>query len=352
MWWIWILILIIIIVLVIFLVFDTAVHKTIFQPDRKHKSRAKYPHREIWLPIDSISGKYYECRQNPNSIDLKLARGEERPWPKVPYIHAWHFNAYPNRKTVLFFHGNTGNISYRDYVIDICHKFKLNLLLVDYRGYGKSDGRCSISGVYRDSLTAYYYLVRNGTRADNIIVWGESLGGAAAIYVASSVKCGKLILLSSFSNLKELLLYYPEPTTMTRSLAGYIDYLTTPIPNNTRLTKVTCPVMIVHSVEDDLIGYECAKSLYNSVSHSRKAILTIKCGHSSPKLEKKHLETLLSFCTVDSGLEKDEDLDHTLNQLEIIAKKYQQLKHIDYSSSDSRSRSRSRGRRRNRNRRH
>ena len=325
MWWTWVVLIILIIILAIFLFFQAKAHHSIFQPDRKHKSKPKYRYENIWLPINTIDGSNYKSSCHPSNIKLKDSK-------HTKFIHCWYFNSYPKRKTVLFLHGNTGNISYRDYVIEICHKFKLNLLLVDYRGYGKSDSSCSITGVYNDSLSAYYYLRKHGIVYKDIIIWGESLGGAPAVYLASKVPCGKLILFSTFSNLKDLIEYYPKPTNTTKMLSKYIDYLTTPIPNNTRLTKVKCPVMIVHSKNDDLIGYSCAKSLYRAVQHPRKHILTIKGNHSAPNMKQKHLETLLNFCTVDSGLEKGEDLTFTLNQLEIIADEYQRRKHDSYDS--------------------
>ena len=307
MWWTWLILLIVIIILVVFLVFLNIAHNTIFQPRRKHKYKPKYQYQNLWLTVNNIHGEHYEVKPK-----------------KGKYIHCWYFNYYSNRKTVLFFHGNTGNISYRDYVIDLCHEFKLNLLLVDYQGYGYSDGKCSITNVYSDALNAYYFLVNNNVLTRDIIIWGESLGGAPAIYVASKMRCGKLILFSTFSNLKEVLKYYPDATDTTKSLANSIDYLYTNIPNNTRLTKVYCPVMIIHSIEDDLIGYECARSLYRAIPHPRKSILTIKGQHSSPKMKEKHLATLLNFCTIDSGLQEEGKLEYTLDKLEEISNEYHQ----------------------------
>ena len=347
MWWTWLIILILIIVIAVFLFIQVKIHHTIFEPKKKHvfnpnKKYSKYVHgnntdytyQNVWLPLDTIDGSHHYMDCHPNSIK----RHNDEKIKHSKFIHAWHFKIHKkpqkesihfpksqrSTKTVLFLHGNTGNISYRDYVIDICHKFKLNLLLIDYRGYGKSDGACSVTGVYNDTLTAYYYLRKLGISYKNIIVWGESLGGAPAAYVASKVPCDKLILFSTFSNLPDLMSYCPEPNKLATTMSSYIDYITTPIPTKTRLTKVKCPVMIIHSEEDDLIGYQCARNMYYAIKHPRKHILTIKGAHSAPKLKQKHLETLLTFCTIDSGLEKEEDLSYTLNQLEIIANKYQE----------------------------
>ncbi len=103
-------------------------------------------------------------------------------------LHAWWVPAADARGTVLFFHGNAGNISHRlDYLL-MFHRLRYSTLIVDYRGYGRSTGSPSEEGTYRDAEAAWDYL-RNarGVGTQHLVVAGESLGGAVATWLAASL---------------------------------------------------------------------------------------------------------------------------------------------------------------------
>lgn len=88
-------------------------------------------------------------------------------------------------KTIIFFHGNGGNISYNQERITAFNALGYNALMFDYRGYGKSDGSIiREDDLYLDGEAAYQYILSRGTKPENIILWGQSLGGAIAIHTA------------------------------------------------------------------------------------------------------------------------------------------------------------------------
>src|SRR4030067_3793407 len=110
---------------------------------------------------------------NYKEANIKTADGET--------LWAWHFPSDSARYTVLFFHGNAENISFRLDFADRLLALGLSVLLVDYRGYGKSTGKPSEKGIYEDALAGYQFLTDSlSIRPENIILWGSSIGAAAA----------------------------------------------------------------------------------------------------------------------------------------------------------------------------
>jgi pimeloyl-ACP methyl ester carboxylesterase len=220
-------------------------------------------------------------------------------------ISAWHFNNHSGSKTVLFCHGNAGNISHRDYVIELCHRHQLNLLIFDYSGFGQSSGYPSQRQICRDGETAYAYLLAQPFRQadgttrpmtpDDLIIWGESLGGAVAAYVASRHPCSRLILMSTFSSLDDIV-WHQETGIFARAMVYILSKITDMLSTKYRISSIKCPIAIVHSTQDDLIPYTNAISLYNAISHDYKILIPIQGGHSTPDISPEQLKELLSFC--------------------------------------------------------
>ena len=99
-------------------------------------------------------------------------------------LHGWFVPSEESRATLLFFHGNAGNISHRLDSIAIFNRMKLDVLIIDYRGYGQSQGRVTEKGTYRDAEAAWMYLTETrGIDADKIVVFGRSLGASIAAWL-------------------------------------------------------------------------------------------------------------------------------------------------------------------------
>lgn len=233
-----------------------------------------------------------------------------------PCINAWYFPNFTSKDrlghcetTILYFHGNSGNITHRHYVIDICRNFNLNLLLVDYRGYGKSDGVPTPDGIYQDGETAYHYLAGRVDR-DTIVVWGESLGGTVACHVASKYKCRALILLATFSCLEDVIKSSVDPPILAKLMAMTVNTFFHPMYSKGYLKHIKCPVAIMHSKTDSLIPYRSSHILFNSIPHHRKVLYTINGDHASPKITNETLKKLFAFVGVQT-----ECLDHYLDEV-------------------------------------
>lgn len=193
-------------------------------------------------------------------------------------LHAWYIPARKKANwrlvpTLLFFHGNAGNISHRLDSLRLFHDLSLNVLIFDYRGYGQSEGRPSEEGTYLDALAAWRYLTEERqVSPQNIVLFGHSLGGAVAAWLAAQVNPGALILESTFTSIPDLAaeLYWWLPA---RKLAR-LHY-----PTLEYLQKVRCPVLIVHSPEDEIIPYSHALALFEA-AHSPKEFLKLKGDHN------------------------------------------------------------------------
>ncbi|MFP3983710.1 MAG: alpha/beta hydrolase [Desulfurivibrionaceae bacterium] len=190
-------------------------------------------------------------------------------------IHGW-FLPGPEGSggpTVLFSHGNAGNISQRLEWLRIVHELGLACLVVDYRGYGKSGGRPSEKGLYRDSRAAWNWLLdEKGLKEEEILVWGHSLGGAVAAGLAMETSPGALIVESAFTSLPEMgQKAYPFlPVRLISNMR---------FPTEKYISQVDCPVLVVHSPGDETVPYEFGHRLYRSAPEP-KSFLGISGGHN------------------------------------------------------------------------
>ena len=189
-------------------------------------------------------------------------------------IHGWFVPRPDAKATLLFFHGNAGNISHRLESISIFHDIGLSVFIIDYRGYGRSDGRPSEQGTYRDAMAAWNYLVdERRLSPDEIIVFGRSLGGAVAAWLAAKVTPAAVILESTFTSVKELgKFYYPY---LPVSWIARIHY-----PVDEHIISFNCPVLIVHSHQDEVIPVRHGRRLFE-YARDPKMFLPISGDHNN-----------------------------------------------------------------------
>lgn len=188
-------------------------------------------------------------------------------------LHGWFLPAGPEQPTLLFLHGNAGNISHRLDSLRLFHRLGLNVFIFDYRGYGRSGGRPSEQGTYRDALAVWHYLTeQRGIPAARIVLFGRSLGGAVAVWLAERTRPAALILESTFTSVRDLAArYYPW---LPVSLLTRIRY-----PSLVRIGGLHLPVLIVHSRDDEIIPYEHALRLFEAAP-APKRLLTLHGGHN------------------------------------------------------------------------
>lgn len=187
-------------------------------------------------------------------------------------LGAWFIPHPAPRATLLFFHGNAGNLSHRLESIRLFHELGLAVFIIDYRGYGESEGRPTEAGTYLDAMAAWRYLVdARKIPPRDIVIFGRSLGGAIAAELASRTRPGALIVESSFTSVPNMAarLY---PWLPVRWISRY-RYDT-----QGALEAVACPVLVIHSREDEIIPFTEGEKLY---AHARepKRFLELRGDH-------------------------------------------------------------------------
>ncbi len=309
MFWLLLISIFLVIILGIYTSVPWVEDKILFYPSNKTNWNPNISHKNVYINV-----------KDPTIVHHKLCNTGK-------YIHGWHFKNFPGHKTIMFCHGNSGNISYRKYIVDICQEFKLNLLIFDYRGFGKSSGKPSKHNLKQDGEAAYKYLIEYcHNDPHDLIIWGESLGGVPAISVASKHQCRSLILLSTFSGLDDASTYYFDPG-VGRSIAyGFFSLVSlrfNMMSNKNYMNKIKCPVAIMHSTEDDIIPYKCAQILFENIKHKSKVLIPIHGKHSAPEISNNALYKLFMFCDISLQIyEKRCDVNKMLKNIQTVAERY------------------------------
>lgn len=171
-------------------------------------------------------------------------------------LHGWYLPHPGADRVLLFFHGNAGNISHRGDSVRIFHRLGLNVLIFDYRGYGRSEGRPGETGLYADARTAWRYLTKeSGFDPGAIILFGRSLGGPVAAKLAAEVQPGGLILESTFSSARDVAdALFP---VLSRLIVLRYDFNTAEYMKNAE-----CPVLVLHSPGDEIIPFRLGEKVF------------------------------------------------------------------------------------------
>jgi fermentation-respiration switch protein FrsA (DUF1100 family) len=178
-------------------------------------------------------------------------------------LGAWLVRVPGARGTVLFCHGNAGNISHRISTLKILADLGMDVLIFDYRGFGTSTGKPSEEGLYTDAMAAWRFLGARGTRPERTIIMGRSLGGGVAVWLASQVDAAGLVAESTFTSAVELGgEHYPflPVSLLLRHRFGSIE----------RIAEVGEPVLVAHSDEDTLIPSHHGRALFSAAKEPKK----------------------------------------------------------------------------------
>jgi len=189
-------------------------------------------------------------------------------------LSGWYIPAKNAHFTLLLCHGNGGNIAYALDSIYIFYELGFNCLIFDYRGYGHSQGEPTEEGTYLDAQGAYDWLIKvKKLKPDNIILCGKSLGASIAAHLAANVSIKGLIIESGFTSYADIgQKFYPY--MMVRPFARYnfntSDYL----------KQADCPVLIIHSRNDEIVPFEFGLRLYEEAAKEPKEFIEIFGNHN------------------------------------------------------------------------
>jgi fermentation-respiration switch protein FrsA (DUF1100 family) len=181
-------------------------------------------------------------------------------------LHGWYIPHQQSEQVLLFFHGNAGNISHRRESIEVFHRLGLNVLIIDYRGYGKSKGSPSEQGLYKDADASWRFLIEEkGYAPEQILIFGRSLGGVVAAKLGSEVEARGLMLESTLSSAKDFA--RDVFTVLSRLVVMRYDFNTVEY-----VQHVSYPVVVLHSPDDDIMPFRLGEKVYQSANQPKQFI--------------------------------------------------------------------------------
>jgi uncharacterized protein len=214
-------------------------------------------------------------------------------------LHSWWIPNHEAKFTFLAFHGNAGNIADRADVYEFLQRLPANVLAVEYRGYGKSEGTPSEEGIYRDAEAGYEYLtLKKGIAPQTIISYGQSLGSVVATHLAAEKEVGGVVLEAPFPSAsavaRDKFWFLPGSGLMAHSL----------LDTQRNLARISAPILIVHCTQDPVIPPKSSEEVYQE-ARPPKFILRIEgyCHEEASLIAPENYRaTLLEFLrTIDSG---------------------------------------------------
>jgi fermentation-respiration switch protein FrsA (DUF1100 family) len=192
-------------------------------------------------------------------------------------ICAWHLRTRkPRIGTMLFFHGNAGNILDRVPHAEGFAQHGLDVLLVEYRGYGKSRGLPSEPGLYRDGDAAYEYLTATqNIEPSKLLCFGESLGAAVALDLATRRAVAGVVVESGFTSIREL------ARTIYPFLPGFVfGLMSHRYDNLEKISRLRAPVLFVHGEHDEIVPLAMAQRLFEAAPGPREQYVIAGSGHN------------------------------------------------------------------------
>jgi uncharacterized protein len=217
---------------------------------------------------------YYPSKYPEGLWDTQRLVGASDAWIEGSdgvKLHGWWVQREGSPLATLFLHGNAGNITNRVPRIQEIVAAGSSVLMLDYRGYGKSSGRPSAEGLYRDSEAGFGYLLGKGYRAEQIILHGESLGTAVAIDLASRRPCAALILEAPFTSASDV----------AGTVAPFVGPLLIRSYNSLpKIRWIRVPKLFMQGDRDEVIPLRLGQELFAAAQGSKTFWVIPGAGHN------------------------------------------------------------------------
>lgn len=236
--------------------------------------------RLIFYPGDDIIDSPANYGLKVEEFQLELADGTRlRTWlAPAPPARADQITPgdEPPKRIALVFQGNSGNISMMTSRLAVLHDLGLAALTVDYPGYGPNEGRPSEAKTYQSAEAAWQWAAGQGYRPEDILIFGYSLGGGVASYLADRHPPAALVLDSTFTRLRDV------PSRQLPLLAPYFHLiLGEALDTRTRLKNISCPLLVLHSPDDEVVPFALGEELFKSYRNNYKDMVVGQEGHTS-----------------------------------------------------------------------
>ena len=208
-----------------------------------------YQRKLLYHPSEN---NYLDETSLNHNIEKKYIQSENK-------LVSWYFEKNSDYKTILFFHGNAGKLDNRVYKLNELSKLELNYLIIAYRGFSGYEGKPTESGLYEDAKSAKIWLNNNGIKDKDIILYGESLGTAVAVDLASKYKFAGLILESPFTSMRRLAQKYYPIFPVKIILKDKFDSIN-------KIQKINSPLLVMHGEEDTIVPFSMGVEIFEKSS--------------------------------------------------------------------------------------
>lgn len=251
----------------------------------------------LWVGIPYLERRwtFFPAKYDPATWQVPAqAEAVSFPTSGGARLTGWFFGGKAPRNgiTVLLLHGIVGKLP--DYVDDtlILQSLGFNVLLFNYRGYGRSDGRSlGEETLALDGTAALKYLARErGIDPRSVALLGLSLGAAVAADLATTSPCRAVVLSGGFASAKE------QAKRARPWLPGFLlDHLSSPFDTIGKIARANCPVLVIHGALDPEIPLAQARAIYDAARPPRQLIVLPDTGHERPPDGRRYLDDLVSF---------------------------------------------------------
>jgi len=247
--------------------------------------------RFVYYPVRYPSGQWEGHGLNVEECTFVTKDGVK--------LHAWwqHGTGTGAAPVLLWFHGNAGNITHRADNLRMLAGRDLDVLIVDYRGYGKSEGRPSEKGLYLDGEAAYRYLTEErGIDEGRIICFGRSLGTSVALHVALRCHVAGVVLESPFADARAMARRMMPTFPVWPFIRSRFD-------NVGMVSKLNVPLLVIHGDQDEIVPFTQGKAVFEAATEPRQFYTIPGAGHNDTYLVggEPYFEALLDFCRRCTG---------------------------------------------------
>lgn len=235
------------------------------------------------LMLESIERQliYFPSRVSKSAPTPRLegAAVVEEVWLETPdgeRVHGIYAGAADAFADLLFFHGNAGNLYDRLDNVALLVMSGFNVLIMDYRGYGKSDGKPSEQVLYDDGLLAYRHLVEErGVDPARLVIFGRSLGAAVAVELGTTQPAGAVIAESCFTSAQDLaaIHYGFLPGALFRAMTHKFESIA-------KVSRLRAPALFVHGDRDDIVPVVMGRRLYEAAAEPKEWYEIKGAGHN------------------------------------------------------------------------
>ena len=187
-------------------------------------------------------------------------------------LNGWLHIKDVKKKTILFLHGNAGNLDNRIYKLNFLGNLDINFLIISWRGYSLSDGKPTEDGLYDDARTAIKFLLKKGIFEQDIILYGESLGTAVAVEIGQNKDFAGIILEAPFTSMIELgQKYYPFFPVKFLLKDKY--------ESNKKIKNLKSPLLVMHGKKDRIVPFYMGENIFNMANNPKFKYFTDMDDH-------------------------------------------------------------------------